>query len=146
MFCRKCGKKIDEDSKFCEFCGLPIKKDGVRHTPDSEEKTNIGRWSWGGAVISFWYAVYMGFGCGWVILILFLVGVQKAMVESTDTALAGLALYLIMFFYLGLNSRKWAWKNRKWDNLEQFLATQRAWDIWGIVLFVLGNLASYYAK
>ena len=24
MFCRKCGKKIAEDSNFCQYCGVPV--------------------------------------------------------------------------------------------------------------------------
>ena len=29
MYCFKCGKKIDEDSKFCEYCGTKVKQSGV---------------------------------------------------------------------------------------------------------------------
>lgn len=30
MFCKHCGKRVDKDSKFCEFCGRPIEKYGSK--------------------------------------------------------------------------------------------------------------------
>jgi hypothetical protein len=24
MFCKKCGKELDEDSAFCSYCGVPL--------------------------------------------------------------------------------------------------------------------------
>lgn len=41
---------------------------------------------------------------------------------------------LIMQIVLGINGRKWAWQNKKWESVEQFNATQRRWSIWGLVL------------
>lgn len=138
MHCNECGKKTDEDSKFCEFCGAPLKK--ITNTDSKKEKEDtpdIGKWSWGGATITFWYAIYMNFGCGWALLLLVLMGGIKALENNSQTVWLGLILYTVMFFYMGFNARKWAWKTRKWVCLDQFLDTQRAWDAWGIVVFIL---------
>jgi len=40
MYCKKCGKQIDDSSKFCEFCGASLTDDsqgtqGVQSTPPS---------------------------------------------------------------------------------------------------------------
>lgn len=51
MFCCNCGKRIDDDARFCEHCGMPIfpnlteeklrilhEKKGVARAAQSEEK------------------------------------------------------------------------------------------------------------
>lgn len=42
-------------------------------------------------------------------------------------------LNIIMMFILGLNGRKWAWKNRKWESVEHFNRVQKRWDIAGFI-------------
>lgn len=42
MYCKECGKKIDDDSKFCEYCGTRLKKDeatvtGIPQRPVSND-------------------------------------------------------------------------------------------------------------
>jgi Cytochrome oxidase complex assembly protein 1 len=47
---------------------------------------------------------------------------------------------LVMWFVLGVKGSAWAWRNRRWDSVEQFKRTQRKWAMWGSlvpVLFVL---------
>ncbi|MFA6532987.1 MAG: zinc-ribbon domain-containing protein [Patescibacteria group bacterium] len=39
MFCTNCGKNIDEDSKFCQFCGGKIKNDITKELPKKDEST-----------------------------------------------------------------------------------------------------------
>lgn len=43
---------------------------------------------------------------------------------------------------LGFFGNELAWKNRKWESIEQFKAVQRAWAGWGlgllVVFFVIG--------
>ena len=55
----------------------------------------------------------------------------------------GLLMFLpfanvIMPFVLGAKGNEWAWKNRKFESVEQFKAVQRAWAIAGTILFVIG--------
>ena len=44
---------------------------------------------------------------------------------------------LIMAIILGIKGNEWAWKNRKFSSIEQFKAVQKAWAIWGVVLFLV---------
>lgn len=37
MYCSKCGKEINEDSKFCKSCGNPI-EDEPREAPPIEDE------------------------------------------------------------------------------------------------------------
>jgi hypothetical protein len=36
MFCKECGKKIDDDSHFCSYCGTKIKNNFQLNTTDTE--------------------------------------------------------------------------------------------------------------
>ena len=47
----------------------------------------------------------------------------------------------IMLFVLGVKGSQWAWRNRRWDNVEQFKRVQRTWAKWGLVVWVLSGLA-----
>lgn len=146
MYCIECGKKIDKDSKFCEFCGTLVRKGKLTAGSRNEQadNPNIGRWSWGGAAITFWYVISMRFGIWWVLLTVALLITASSLTQNSGTSWLGILLYLAIFLYVGFNARKWSWHTRKWDNLEQFLQTQRAWDIWGIIICVLGLLIGLF--
>lgn len=139
MFCRKCGEKIDGDSKFCTSCGEKT----IDHEPNVSETQNIGKWSWGAAAITFWYALSMKFKNLWMYLVI-LIGI-RALDNSQNISLSviGLLLYITIFVYMGLNGRKLAWENRKWKSLDQFLKTQRVWDVCGIIVFILTVLVGF---
>ena len=42
----------------------------------------------------------------------------------------------IMLFILGAKGSKWAWKNKKWESIEEFKAVQRKWAKWGVIVLV----------
>lgn len=44
---------------------------------------------------------------------------------------------LIMAIILGIKGNEWAWQNRKFESVEQFKKVQKAWAIWGLVLFLI---------
>ena len=48
--------------------------------------------------------------------------------------------------YLGFKGRELAWRNKRWDSLEDFNRVQRLWTIWSLILTVgvagLGILAA----
>jgi Cytochrome oxidase complex assembly protein 1 len=49
---------------------------------------------------------------------------------------------LIMPFVLGAKGSGWAWRNGRWDSVEHFKRVQRAWAIWGVVVW-LGAIALF---
>lgn len=48
----------------------------------------------------------------------------------------------VMPIILGLKGYEWAWKNKKWDNEEQFLKNQKDWTKWGLI--VVGGMALFF--
>ena len=48
---------------------------------------------------------------------------------------------VVMPFVLGVKGSAWAWRNKRWDSVEQFKAVQRKWAKWGVILLALGAAA-----
>ena len=52
----------------------------------------------------------------------------------------------IMVFYLGFKGREMAWRNKRWDSIDEFNRVQKKWSKWGVILVVgimgIGILAS----
>ncbi len=40
---------------------------------------------------------------------------------------------IVMPFVLGAKGSGWAWKNKRWDSIEQFKRVQRKWTAWGVI-------------
>lgn len=75
----------------------------------------VKRWSWG----AFWMSWVWGLGNKTYIALLALIPVVN----------------IVMAFMLGARGNRWAWKNRKWENAEQFTRIQGTWSSfgWGFV-------------
>ena len=43
----------------------------------------------------------------------------------------------VMPFILGAKGNKWAWRNQKWDSIEQFKKSQHRWAKWGLIIFII---------
>lgn len=53
---------------------------------------------------------------------------------------------IIMVIVLGIKGNEWAWRNKKWDDVEHFKRVQKIWAYWGlgiiVVSVILGILAA----
>jgi len=76
----------------------------------------VARWNWG----AFLLHVIWGIG------------------NKTYIALLALVPFVnvVMPFVLGAKGSAWAWRNKRWESVEQFQRVQRKWAIWGAVTFV----------
>ena len=86
---------------------------GKRHPlPDG-----VAGWSWGAFLLSWIWAIG----------------------NRTWLGLFGLipGVGLVVRVLLGMNGRRWAWRNRRWDSVEHFQRVQRQWSLAGGVLLVL---------
>ncbi|MBK8286666.1 MAG: hypothetical protein IPK97_18395 [Ahniella sp.] len=43
---------------------------------------------------------------------------------------------LIIPFVLGARGSAWAWRNKRWDSVEEFRRVQRAWAKWAVILYL----------
>jgi len=125
-FCPNCGKEIGEGFMFCPECGQKLK---VGVTPENtsgqgESATvpeEVKGWSWGAFALTWIWGVCNGV----LISLLCLIPVFA----------------IVWAFVLGVKGNEWAWRNKKWDNVEHFKSTQRPWDIAGIVIFAISMVA-----
>lgn len=50
-------------------------------------------------------------------------------------------LNLIMSIVLGIKGNEWAWQNKQWNSIEDFLRIQKRWAWWGLsILIIIGLL------
>lgn len=113
VFCRGCAQQIHDSAEVCPHCGAR------QHiASQSNEKPSIPDgvkgWSWG-AFLSNW--LWGIFNNTWIALLCFI-------------PVVGIA----MPFVLGVKGREWAWKNKKWRDLEHFQRVQRLWSVWSVGL------------
>ena len=127
MFCPQCGKELDPVTKNCLSCGYQTPVVPANVAPIDSNTSGQGSagllppgiqgWSWGGFFLSWIW----GLGNNvWIALL--------ALIP---------AISFIMCIILGAKGREWAWKNKRWNSLEDFKKTQRTWGIVGLILFVL---------
>jgi tetratricopeptide (TPR) repeat protein len=110
IFCRGCGQSIHETAAACPKCGAP---QGVVAAPGvAEIPPGIRGWSWGAFLFNWVWGVCNGVWISLLVLVPF-VGWIFAIV-------------------LGIKGREWAWKNKKWQNVEHFQRVQRAWSAWAL--------------
>jgi hypothetical protein len=46
-------------------------------------------------------------------------------------------LGFVMPFILGVKGSAWAWKNKRWNSVEHFVAVQRKWTKWALIVYLV---------
>jgi hypothetical protein len=82
--------------------------------------SGVSGWSWGAFLLSWVWAIFNKTWLGLLSLIPY-VGILVAV-------------------YLGVKGRELAWRNKRWESLENFDQVQRRWSFWGVIL-ILGTAA-----
>lgn len=76
----------------------------------------IDRWNWGAFLLNWIW----GIGNDTYVALLMFVPIVN----------------VVMIFVLGAKGSAWAWRNRRWRDVEHFKSVQRKWAIWGVVVWV----------
>ena len=123
-FCPKCGKEVSEGFMFCPECGQRLKiEETAENTSGQGESAAVPEevkgWNWGAFALTWIWGI---FSKVWLAFLMFI-----------PVPLFGLAWAIV----LGIKGNEWAWRNKKWDSIEQFKDTQRSWNIAGIVVFAV---------
>ncbi len=93
----------------------------------------LNRWNWGAFFLTF---IWGTFHSVWVsYLILFVAFMANLPIYGYANRLIENILFPLFVFliaiYLGANGNELAWKNRKFESVEQFGSVQRRWKEWG---------------
>jgi hypothetical protein len=85
--------------------------------PSAVVPAEVDRWNWGAFLLNWIW------GIG----------------NNTFIALLVFVPFLgfVMPFVLGVKGSAWAWRNKRWDSVEHFLAVQRKWAKWAVILYLL---------
>ncbi len=83
--------------------------------PSTIVPAEVDRWNWGAFLLNWIW----GIGNNTFIALLMFV------------PFAG----FIMMFVLGAKGSAWAWRNKKWESVEQFKAVQRQWSKWALIVY-----------
>ncbi len=87
---------------------------------DSPLPPEIKGWSWGAAGLTWIWGIRFRV---WLAFLTF----------------AGPLAY-IWWIVLGIKGRAWAWQHHRWSSVDQFYASQKTWDRWGVIAFIAGGL------
>lgn len=84
--------------------------------PASQLPPEIQRWNWGAFLLSWIWGI-------------------------GNNALAALLVFVPLFgviwlFVVGAKGSEWAWRNKRWESVAQFQATQRRWARWGVIVWL----------
>lgn len=85
---------------------------GARATVPAE----IDRWNWGAFLLNWIW----GIGNNTLIALLMFVPLVN----------------MVMLIVLGVKGSTWAWRNKRWDSVEQFQRVQRSWAKWGLIVWL----------
>ncbi|HEX5686268.1 MAG TPA: cytochrome c oxidase assembly factor Coa1 family protein [Ideonella sp.] len=76
----------------------------------------IDRWNWGAFLLNWIW----GIGNNTLMALLMFVPLVN----------------MVMVIVLGVKGSAWAWRNKKWDSVEQFQRVQRSWAKWGVIVWL----------
>jgi hypothetical protein len=84
----------------------------------------VDRWNWGAFLLNWIWGL---FNQVYIALLMFVPFVN-----------------LVMVFVLGAKGSAWAWRNKRWESVEEFKRVQRAWAIAGVIVVVAVALFSAF--
>ena len=118
---------MNEEKTVTEPMPAPAPTGVVTTSIDKKElPAELKGWNWGAFFLSWIWGIGNRVWISLVVLVLGFIPV-----------VGGIGA-LIMAVVLGLKGNEWAWQNREFESVEQFKKVQKAWAIWGLVVFVLG--------
>ena len=124
--CPECGYFINDIDVVCPYCGKELYIDNKDKEPVIE--TELEKFNWGAL-----------FG-GWIWGVCHKVWWSLFIIPLSLIPHLGIVFNIIFSLILGFNGNKLAWKNKKWESIEQFNEVQRRWVIISIVISVFYGL------
>lgn len=111
----------------------PTMPTGVSAPTETENSfpAELKGWNWGAFFLGWIWSIGNRVWIGLLQLLTFI-------------PIIGLLIYVVMAVVLGLKGNEWAWKARKYENVEEFKKVQKTWAIWGLVIFIIGMIFTIF--
>ena len=108
---------------------------GYQYAENGTDRVSRLKWNWGAFLNPFWWSIFNGQrSLAWIIFLIN--GAGRAIPAPYDWGLT-IASVGIMF-YLGIMGHRLAWSSERFGgDYDNFIRVQRAWMIWGFVVFGL---------
>ena len=118
--CARCGSAVTGEGKFCASCGLDLSGD-VRAATSGQRSLavvppEVKKWNWGALLLGWIW----GLGNKVPIMLLCLIPYVG----------------IIMAIVGGAKGSEWAWRNKRWESVEQFKRVQKKWAWWGLGVWI----------
>lgn len=108
--------------------------------------SNIKSFNWGSFVMWNWWGLWNGSprlfllyiaitGFGPLLLCTEVAGLMF-LGACFDWFISPIILFILSIYY-GINGNKIAWKNKKWESVEEFENSSKKWNVAGIIIFGL---------
>lgn len=115
MKCPNCKEEMEYRQVKCHNCGYILNTSGMGEAATLPPE--LRGWSWG----AFFLGIIWGiFNNSYLTLLLFIP-----------------FLNFIWWFVCGAKGNEWAWKNKKWNDINHFKRVQKKWALAGIILTAL---------
>ncbi len=122
-----CGSETSLDAKYCPICGGTLQQDEPDWVDVSGEGTatvipdSVKGWNWG--------AFFMPWIWG---------PVNRTYIGLLDLILIFIPPFSLVFkIVFGAKGNEWAWKNKKWDSLDNFNKIQKRWATVGFTIILI---------
>lgn len=149
--CRECGGQVSTEATSCPHCGCPqpALEAEVRAGPelpsgnDPDLLPAVRSWNWGAFLLSPLWAFAHGLW-PWGLAMLLLGQAPGSLhayldlhLESHGDELACALLSLVIGLHMGRSGNELAWRARRFRDLEEFQAVQRAWTAAGVIVLAV---------
>lgn len=103
------------DNIFYFCCNLWSKITTSDDFGDLNIPKELKKWNWGAFLLNWFWGLF----------------------NKSYWSLLALIPYfgVIGAFICGLKGNEWAWKNKKWESIEQFHSVQREWALYGAIFY-----------
>ena len=98
-------------------------------------RTEIGKFNWGAAVFGFVWGLFNGAFLRCISTYMVALVLTGFVLLSIPNKLASVIVCAMYFIYMGVRGSKWAWEEKKWENIERFSVVQGRWNLAALICF-----------
>lgn len=101
-----------------------IKKKNISNT-----YTEMQKWNWGAAGLTWIWGIYYNL---WITLAILI----PALITPTRIELFIMPLNIFLMVNMGVNGNEWAWHKNKQQNIDGYITSQKKWKYFGMLSFI----------